>query len=313
MNITVIEGVPTSYGGDLSFKSLEDLGNLKIYEKMTEEGVYDRLKISDAVITNRIHITKELIDFMPNLKYIGTFATGFNMIDIEYAKSKNIPVCNVPNYCLPTVTQMVFALLFALTNHVAEHTELVREGNWDNSIVLTQQKHPFIELCGKTMGIVGYGNLGRNVARIAESFGMNVIVYSKSPKEIQTHSLEYVFKNSDVVSLHCALNSETTGMINTDLLKIMKSSAFLINTARGALINENDLANALNAGLLGGAGIDVMTLEPPENDNPLFTAKNCYITPHIAWSSKEARQRLVDVAANNIAEFVKGNIVNRVN
>ncbi len=312
MNIVILDGGTTN-PGDISWKAIETLGNLTIYDTTDAKDVISRSINADIIIINRIVIDKNVLDNLPNLKCIATFSTGFNTIDLLEAKNRGIPVCNVPVYCLQTVAQMTFALILALTNHVESHSNYVKNGMWNESIKFGQTKAPFVELWGKTLGIVGYGGIGKEVAKLGKAFGMNVIAYSKSQKDIETVSIEEVFKNSDIVSLHCALNDDTKGLVNMELLKLMKSSALLVNTARGGLINEAELAEALANGTLAGAATDVITDEPPSTDNPLLKLDNFLVTPHIAWSSKEARLRLIDVVANNIKGFINKEYKNVVN
>lgn len=311
MKIVVLDGKTTN-PGDISWKELEALGELTVYDTTPPELVNQRAGDADVIITNRIDLTATVLEALPSLKYIGTLSTGFNTIDLDAAEKRGIVVCNVPGYCVSTVTQTTFALLLALCNHVHKHSDLVKKGKWQESELLSQKYYPFFELHGKTMGILGYGNIGKAVADVAKTMGMSVIAYSKSPKDIPTVTLEELFTKSDVVSIHCALNDETRGIVNIEKLKLLKPGSLIINTARGAVINEEELALALNSGIIAGAGLDVLTDEPPSSHNPLLTAKNCIITPHIAWSSKESRQRLISAVSDNLLGFLTGEIKNRV-
>ncbi len=316
MKIVILDGGTTN-PGDISWEPIEKLGEVTAYDSTPAELVIERAKDAEAVIMNRIVMSREVMEQLPKLKYIGTLATGFNTIDTVAAKEMGITVCNVPFYCVETVAQLAFALLLALCNQVETHSAVTRAGGWEESIKMSYSTHPIFELVGKTLGIVGYGNIGRTVANLGRALGMKVLVYSRSKKELPEGDLQVdlptLFAESDVVSLHCALNDETRGMVDRKLLRTMKKTAFIINTARGALINEQDLADILNEGLIAGAGLDVMTKEPPEEDNPLLTAKNCIMTPHIGWASKDARSRLVEIVAENLLKFTEGKTQNCVN
>ncbi|MFI3325683.1 MAG: D-2-hydroxyacid dehydrogenase [Clostridia bacterium] len=312
MNIVVLDGATTN-PGDISWGKIEKLGDVTIYGDSDESQIVQRAKNAEILISNRIVYDENLLNKLPKLKYIGTLSTGYNAIDLKATKEKGIVVSNVPSYCATTVAQMAFSLLLELCNHCKDHSDIVKSGNWDESISFGQKKAPFTELFEKTMGIVGYGDTGRIVAQMAKAFGMNVIAYSKSPKEIPTVSLEEVFSKSDVVSVHLALNSETANLIDINLFKLMKKTSFFINTARGGIVNQKDLAFALENGIIAGAGLDVLDKEPPEKNCELFGIDNCIITPHIAWSAKEARQRLVDIVAKNIEMYQKGTPQNQVN
>lgn len=311
INIVILDGGTTN-PGDISWAEIEKQGNLTVYADSKKDELIEKSYDADILISNRIVFDKELLDNLPNLKYIGTLSTGYNSIDLKATKEKGITVCNVPSYCVITVAQMTFALLLQLCNHCKEHSDVVKSEGWNKSVEFGQTTAPFIELYGKTLGIVGYGATGRAVAKMARAFGMNVIAYSKSPKEIETVSLEELFKKSDVVSVHCALNEQTSNLIDMNLFKLMKKGSLFINTARGGIVNQDDLEKALDLGILAGAGLDVLREEPPQSDCGLFKHKNCIITPHIAWSSKEARQRLVDIVAKNIEMYKKGSPQNMV-
>ncbi len=316
MNIVILDGKTTN-PGDISWQKINDLGKVKIYDDCTPSQVIERAKDADCIISNRIILDEQVLSKLPKLKYIGTLSTGFNTIDLKFAKSRGITVSNVPFYCVNTVAQCAFALILELTNHVSRHSELVKSGKWEESISRSNSDLAIFDLEGKTLGILGYGNIGKTLAKMAKSFGMNVLIYSKSKKDLsfetQAESLEDLFKNSDIISINCALNEETRGMVNYDLISKMKKHGVIINTARGAIINEDELAKALNEGVIAGAAVDVLSEEPPKKDHALLSAKNCYITPHIAWSSKDARKRLINVVAENLSAFIDGNAQNVVN
>lgn len=316
MKIVILDGGTTN-PGDISWEPIEKLGEVTAYDSTPEELVIERAKDAEAIIMNRIVMSRSVMEQLPKLKYIGALATGFNTIDTVAAKEMGITVCNVPFYCVETVAQLAFALLLALCNRVETHSEVTRGGGWNESIRMSHTSRPIFELYGKTLGIVGYGNIGKTVANLGRALGMKILVYSKNKKQLpdgdRQVSLQELFRDSDVISLHCALNDETRGLVDKKLLSSMKKTALIINTARGAVINEADLAEALNKGTIAGAGLDVMTKEPPEEDNPLLTAKNCIMTPHIAWASKDARARLVDIVADNLYQYTQGRIQNCVN
>lgn len=314
MNIVVLDGFGLN-PGDLSWSGFEKLGNLTVYDRTPIDKRFERAKDADFLITNKTPVDRELIESLENLKYIGALSTGFNIIDIEAARERNIPVTNIPSYCTMGVAQMFFSLLFEITNAVGLHSESVRRGDWENNPDFCYWKAPLIELEGKTMGIIGYGNIGMSIANIALAFGMNVMVNSRTVKDdsrVEWVSREKLLAESDVISLCCPLNKDTEKMINAETLAMMKSSAILINTSRGAVIDDDALAEALNNGRIYAAGLDVLTVEPPKN-NPLTSARNCFITPHIAWASFEARTRLMNTAAENLAAFIDGKMQNVVN
>ncbi|MHC4132796.1 MAG: D-2-hydroxyacid dehydrogenase [Planctomycetota bacterium] len=310
MKIVVVDG-HTLNPGDLSWGGLDEQGELKVYERTPAEKVVERCQDAEIVITNKLVFDKKTIDSLPKLKYIGVTATGYNVIDIEATREKQIIVTNVPSYAAESVAQTVFALLLELTHHAGHHSGTVREGKWCKSEHFSYWDYPLVELSGLTMGVVGYGNTGRATARIARAFGMKVLAYDIASDKIDSKDAEIVdldslLSRSDVVSLNCPLTGETEGLINADSLSTMKDSAFLINTGRGPLVNEKDLADALNSGQLAGAAVDVLSTEPPEKNNPLLTARNCFITPHFAWATKSARSRLMEVTVNNVTAFIKG-------
>jgi glycerate dehydrogenase len=319
LRIVILDGYCLNHG-DLSWDGFFELGSVQYYDRTAQEDIVQRSIDADIIITNKCRITKEIIDRLPKLRYIGVLATGFDVIDIEYAKKKNIVVTNIPTYGTDSVVQMVFALLLELYASLSYHLKTVKQGEWSRCPDYCYYKDGGLkELSGKIMGIVGYGNIGAGVGRVAQAFGMKVIALDKvkSHKETSTFryvdSLEELLKSSDVVSLNCPLTSENRKMINRDTLAMMKSSAVLINTARGPLVDEEALAEALNKGIIAGAGLDVLEKEPPQSDSPIFKAKNVAITPHISWATFEARSRLMDIAVDNLASFLKGSPVNVVN
>ena len=315
MKIVVLDGY-TLNPGDLSWEKLQQLGECVIYDRTPAEQIIERAEEADCLLINKVIISAEVIASLPELKYIGVLATGYNVIDVEAAKKRGITVCNIPVYGTASVAQMVFAHLLNLTQHTAQHAQEVADGQWGNCPDFCFWNFPLIELQGLTMGIVGYGRIGRETAKIARAFGMKVLAYDKFPPDdpdVSFVELMELFANSDVVSLHCPLTNENRGLVNASMLKKMKASAFIINTSRGPLIDEVALAEALNNDWIAGAGLDVLSVEPP-TDNPLLKTKNCYVTPHIAWATYSARKRLLDTAVDNLAAFINGkpqNIVNK--
>lgn len=316
MKIVVLDG----YGlnpGDLSWDAVSQLGELTVYDRTSSEEVIARSAGAEAILTNKIVITAEIMEALPDLKYIGVLATGYNVVNVGAAREKGIVVTNIPAYSTPSVAQMVFAHILNIAQQVQHHSEEVRKGRWTNNADFCFWDTPLIELREKKIGLVGLGHTGFNTARIAIGFGMQVTAYtSKSslqlPPEIKKRTLDELFSECDIVSLHCPLTDETKELVNAERLRLMKPTAILINTGRGPLVNEQDLADALNAGKLYAAGLDVLSSEPPKADNPLLTARNCYITPHIAWASLEARTRLMDILVENIKAFQAGKPVNNV-
>ena len=316
MKIVVLDG----YGlnpGDLSWDAVSQLGELTVYDRTSSEEIIERSAGAEAILTNKTVITAEIMEALPDLKYIGVLATGYNVVNIDAAREKGIVVTNIPAYSTPSVAQMVFAHILNIAQQVQHHSEEVRKGRWTNNADFCFWDTPLIELREKKIGLVGLGHTGFNTARIAIGFGMQVTAYtSKSslqlPPEIKKRTLDELFSECDIVSLHCPLTDETKELVNAERLRLMKPTAILINTGRGPLVNEQDLADALNAGKLYAAGLDVLSSEPPKADNPLLTARNCYITPHIAWASLEARTRLMDVLVENIKAFQAGKPVNNV-
>ncbi|MCC6445199.1 MAG: D-2-hydroxyacid dehydrogenase [Armatimonadetes bacterium] len=317
MKIVVLDGY-TLNPGDLSWDALNALGDCSFYDFTLPGQVVERAAGAEAVLTNKVSLTRSHLESLPDLRYIGVLATGFNMVDIQTARERNIPVSNVPAYGTASVSQMTFALLLELTQHIGHHARTVQDGLWAESLYFCYWDYPLIELAGLTMGIIGLGNIGQAVSRLARAFEMPVIAYTPRPKagiaaDINLVGLETVFQESDVVSLHCPLTPDTEKLVNADRLSLMKPSAFLINTSRGGLVNEPDLADALNSGGIAGAGLDVVSVEPPVPDNPLFTARNCIVTPHIAWATRAARARLMATVVENLKAYMAGKPQNVVN
>jgi glycerate dehydrogenase len=315
MNIVLLDGY-TMNPGDLNWDELKQIGNVEIFDRTSHEDVVSRSKDADILLTNKVLLTKEIIQQLPKLKYIGLLSTGTNVVDLQFARSKNIPVTNVPAYSTASVAQMTFAFILEICSRVGDHNESVKKGDWQNSVDFCYWKTPLIELEGRTIGLIGLGNIGKQVAKIAQSFDMKVLVNRKKQEPhtgIEYVSLDVLFKQSDIISLHCPLTPETESIINKSSIDKMKDGAIVINTGRGQLIDENALASALNNGKIAGAGLDVLCSEPPKNGSPLIGAKNCYITPHIAWASKAARERLYNTVIENIISFIKGKELNVVN
>ncbi|MBS4219081.1 D-2-hydroxyacid dehydrogenase [Bacillus sp. FJAT-49711] len=318
LNIVVLDGY-TLNPGDLDWASLEGLGNVTVYDRTNTDEIISRAADAQVVLTNKTPMSRETISALPNLKYIGVLATGYNIIDTEAAKERGIIVTNVPTYSTQSVAQLVFALLLELCHRVQRHSDAVYEGEWTNSIDFSFTKSPLIELADKTIGLIGLGRIGRQTAQIAQAFGMRVIAVGsgrRTPPEVdgvEWVELEELMEKSHVVSLHCPLTPATEKLINAEKISLMKKSAFLINTSRGPLIDEQALADALNEGRIAGAALDVLSTEPPAADNPLLSASNCVITPHIAWATKEARERLMEIAVSNVQSFIEGKAVNIVN
>jgi glycerate dehydrogenase len=316
--IVVLDGY-TLNPGDNPWDALVALGDLTVYDRTPPELVLERAVAADILLTNKTVLEDKLLLALPRLRYIAVLATGYNVVDLAAAGRRGIPVSNVPEYSTLTVAQHTFALLLELTNRVGQHDAAVKSGEWSSCLDFSFCKAPLIELVGKTMGIVGFGRIGQAVAGIARAFGMEVIVHTPHPPHwadmprMRFGGQEELFKTADVISLHCPQSPENTGFVDSALLSCMKPSAFLINTGRGALINEPDLASALNSGKLAGAAVDVVSSEPIPADNPLLKARNCLITPHIAWAALAARQRLMAQSAANVAAFLAGKPVNVVN
>ena len=305
--IVILDGF-TANPGDISWAAIEALGNCKIYDRTGEADVVARAADADIVLTNKTLITQKSLAALPRLRYIGVLATGYNTVDVQAAQQRGILVCNVPEYSTPNVTQAVFALLLELTNRTGHHSQTVHEGRWSASPDFCYWDGELVELAGRTLGIVGYGRIGKAVAAVGSAFGMQILAHRRTASDDpQFVSLDRLLSESDVVSLHCPLVPDTKELINAARLAQMKPSAFLINTARGALIHEPDLAAALNTERIAGAGLDVLSVEPPLASNPLLSARNCVMTPHIAWATRNARLRLLEVTAANI----RGYLLNR--
>ena len=320
MKIVVLDGY-TENPGDLSWTELEKLGQLTVYDR-TAYGesplIAQRIWNAEIIVTNKTPISQQTLEQCPNLKLIAVLATGYNVVDYVYAHEKGIPVTNVPSYGTASVAQFAIAMLLEICHHVAHHSQTVHDGKWASSIDWCYWDYPLIELEGKTMGIIGFGRIGQAEGRIARALGMRVLAYdlypSDSGRAIGAYvDLDTLYRQSDVISLHCNLTPENTRMINKDSIAKMKDGVILINNARGQLIDEQDVADALNSGKLAAAGLDVVYTEPIREDNPLLKAKNCIITPHISWAPKESRQRIMDVTAENIRAFLAGRPQNVVN
>jgi len=314
MKIVVTDGYALN-PGDLSWDGIRNSGELVIHDRTPIAQIIERCSDADIVLTNKVPFSKETLAQLPNLKFISVLATGYNVIDIKAAAEQNIRVSNVPGYGTASVAQHVFALLLEITNHAGRNAAFVAAGKWQHAADWCYSVAPVTELSGKIFGVVGFGNIGQNAAVIAKAFGMHVIYYNPNVKKSEIGeqvSLDKVFSDSDFISLHCPLTTTNSEFVNMELLKTMKPSAVLINTSRGQLINEQDLADALNQNIIAGAALDVLSKEPPMETNPLLTAKNCLITPHNAWISKEARNRIMAVTKTNIEAFIKGSPVNVV-
>ena len=316
MKIVVLDGYALN-PGDLSWTAMEALGELTVYDRTSPAELMERSADAEVLITNKTLITATDMSSLPKLKYIGVLATGYNVVDIDAARSHGIVVTNIPAYSTSSVAQMVFAHILNITQRVGYYAEENKNRRWAENADFCYWDTDLIELDGKKMGIVGFGNIGQATAHIAQAFGMDVRVYTSKDQSVLPHGikkmeLDDLFSECDIVSLHCPLNTTTQEMVNTERLGKMKKTAILVNTGRGPLINEQDLADALNAGRLAGAGLDVLSVEPSKEDNPLLKAKNCFITPHIAWATKEARTRLMDVAVRNLKSYIEGQVINNV-
>jgi len=316
-NIIVLDG-HTLNPGDLSWEGFEKLGKLTVYDRTPADKVVERIGDAEIVITNKTFITKEVLDAAPGIKYIGVFATGYNVVDVEAAKARGIPVTNIPAYSTAAVAQFAIGLLLEVCHNIGHHSQAVHSGRWEACWEFCFWDWPQIELAGKTMGIIGFGRIGQATAKIAAAMGMEVLAYSRTQTDEGRKAGSYVpldelLAKSDVVSLHCPLTPATQGIINKDSIAKMRDGAILVNTARGSLVNEQDLADALNCGKLMAAAVDVVSQEPIRGDNPLLKARNCFITPHIAWAPRETRARLMDIAVENLAGFLAGAAVNVVN
>jgi glycerate dehydrogenase len=317
MKIVVLDG-HTLNPGDLTWKRLEEIGEVTVYDRTSQEEVLSRIGEAEIVFTNKTVLSRETFKQAKNIKYVGVLATGYNVVDVEAAKEREIVVTNIPTYGTNAVSQFTFALLLEMCHHVWVHNEEVKRGTWTNCPDFCFWNYPLIELSGKTMGIIGFGRIGQAVANIAVAFGMKVLAYDTYKNEalespnIKYAELNHIYRNADVISLHVPLFESTRGMINKDSISKMKKSAMIINTSRGPLINEQDLAEALNSGAIAGAAVDVVSTEPAKMDNPLLSAKNCIVTPHIAWAPIEARERLMNIAIDNLEAFLAGKVANQV-
>jgi glycerate dehydrogenase len=313
-NIVLLDGHTTN-PGDLRWDGLAALGNLTLHDFTPAALTAERAQDAEILINNKTVLNAEVLAQLPRLRYIGLLSTGYNVVDLAAATAQGVVVTNIPAYSTNSVAQLVFALLLELCFHAEAHSETVHAGDWERSRDFCYWKYPLMELAGKTLGVVGFGQIGATVAAIAQAFGMQVLACRRpqncgaeeqlSPT-LRLTSFENVLRGADVVSLHCPLFPETTGLINRETLALMKPGAFLLNTARGPVLNEADVAAALRSGQLGGAGLDVLSTEPPQPENPLLHAPNCIITPHIAWATKEARTRLIQIATENLAAFLRG-------
>lgn len=318
MKIVVLDG-HTLNPGDLSWEALHQLGDVTIYDRTPYDKIVERSLGAEVLLTNKTPLDAATLNQLPDLKYVGVLATGYNIVDTAVCKQRGIPVSNVPGYGTGAVAQFVFALMLELCLHVQKHSDAVFEGKWAKSVDFCFWDYPLVELSGKTLGIIGFGTIGQKVADIAAAFDMQIMAHSRTQtyqsqrKNFKWVSVDELLAQSDVVSIHCPLTPETQGLINAENLRKMKSSALLINTSRGPIVSDADLADALNNNVIAGAGIDVLSKEPPLADNPIFKAKNCIITPHIAWAAQEARARLMGIAIDNLKSFMAGKPANVVN
>ena len=318
MKIVVLDGY-TLNPGDISWEGMQVFGEVTVYDRTKEEDIVARIGDAEVVYTNKTPLTRETFEACPNIKFVGILATGYNIVDVEAAKERGIPVSNIPTYGTAAVSQYAMALLLELCHHIGEHSDCVKKGDWSNNPDWCFWNYPLVELAGKTMGIIGFGRIGQDTGKLAQAFGMKVLAYDghKRP-ELESETCRYVdldtlFAESDVISLHCPLFAETEGIINKDTIAKMKTGVMIINDSRGPLIVEEDLRDALNSGKVAGAAVDVVSTEPIRMDNPLLQAKNMIITPHIAWAPKESRQRLMNLAVENLECYVSGNPQNVVN
>lgn len=318
MNIVVLDGY-TLNPGDITWKGMEELGSLTVYDRTPADEIINRIGNAEVVFTNKTPISKETFEACPNVKFVGVLATGYNVVDVVAAKEKGIVVTNIPTYGTDAVGQFAIGLLLEICHHIDHHSKAVHEGRWENNDDWCFWDYPLIELAGKTMGIIGFGRIGQATGRIAKALGMKVIAFDEYPNDFGKELAEYVsldtlFAQSDVIALHCPLFPSTEGIINRNNIAKMKDGVIILNNSRGPLIVEQDLADALNSGKVYAAGLDVVSTEPIKGDNPLIAAKNCIITPHISWAPKESRQRLMNIAVDNLDAFIKGapkNVVNK--
>jgi glycerate dehydrogenase len=318
MKIVVLDGY-TLNPGDLTWERMEKHGETVVYDRTPADKTIERIGDAEIVYTNKTVLDKAVFDACPNIKFVGVLATGYNIVDVDYAKSKGIPVCNIPTYGTTAVSQFAMALLLEVCHHIGEHSAAVKKGDWTNCPDWCFWNYPLIELAGKTMGVIGFGRIGQATAKLAQAFGMNILAYDsfKNPA-LESETCKYVeldelLANSDVITLHCPLFPSTQGIINKDNIAKMKDGVIIINDSRGPLIVEEDLRDALNSGKVAAAACDVVSTEPILMDNPLLQAKNMIITPHIAWAPKESRARLMNIAADNLDAFLAGEPINVVN
>jgi len=319
MDIVILDGY-TLNPGDLNWDGIKQFGNLTVYDRtdFSVDNIVNRIGSAEIIFTNKTPISKDVMIKVPSVKYIGVLATGYNIVDIKSAKELGKTVTNIPSYGTTAVAQFTFALLLELCHHIGDHSEAVKKGAWSKSPDFCFWNYPLIELSGKIMGLIGFGRIGQATAKIAQPFGLEVMVYDiHQNKELENENCKYVsldvlFRGSDIISLHCPLLESTKEIINKNSIADMKDGVLIINTSRGPLINEIDLCNALNAGKVGGAAVDVVSVEPIKDDNPLLKANNCLITPHIAWAPKESRLRLMNIAVDNLRAFLKGESINVV-
>jgi glycerate dehydrogenase len=318
MKIVILDGY-TLNPGDLSWEGFERLGKVTKYDRIPIEDTARIIGDAPIVITNKVPITKEVLGLCPQIKYIGALATGYNTIDVEEATKRGIVVCNIPTYGTAAVAQMTLSLLLEICNRVGHHSDAVFQGRWESNLDFCFWDYPLIELAGKTIGLIGFGRIGQKTAQLMAALDMNVLAYDKykdeglEGKNCRYADLETLYRESDIISLHCPLTKDTEGIINKETIAKMKDGVIILNTSRGPLIVEEDLVVALDNGKVAAAGLDVVSVEPIVGDNPLLKANNCYITPHIAWASKESRQRLMDIAVSNLEAFIKGDPINTVN
>ncbi len=317
MKIVILDAY-TENPGDLSWADFSGLGELTVYDRTAPEDIVDRIGNAEIVLTNKTPITAETLEACPGIKYIGVLATGYNVVNISACRERGIPVTNTPNYGAAGVAQYAMALLLEICGHVGHHNEAVHSGRWESCSDFCFWDRPIIELAGKTMGIIGLGTIGMHMARMANAMGMRVIAHSRSEREegktlARYVSLDELFEESDIISLHCPLFPETAEIINKSNIEKMKKGVIIINNGRGGLVNEEDLAEALRSGKVAAAGLDVVSTEPIKGDNPLLKAPNCIITPHISWAARESRQRLMDIALANLKAYIRGESQNVVN
>ena len=318
MKIVILDGY-TLNPGDLSWEKFSAFGDVTVYERTPADKSLERIGDAPIIITNKTPITMDILDKAPHIQYIGVLATGYNVVDTKAARERNITVTNIPSYGTASVAQFVFALLLEMCHHVTAHGQSVKNGVWTSCSDFCFWNFPLIELAGKTMGVIGYGRIGQAVSKIANAFGMSVLAFDRcqnaasNGKDIRYADLDEVLSKSDIISLHCPLSEDTKELINKVSISKMKDGVMLINTSRGQLIHENDVAEALHSGKIAGFAADVLSSEPPEAENPLLQSQNCLITPHIAWAPKEARARLMNIAADNLRAYINGNPIHVVN